>query len=76
MPSDQFDVSEYFSNLKRVIDALPLRDVNAAIEVIAAAWKQGKQIIALGNGGSALTALHYITDWNKAVYLVLRPLNK
>jgi D-sedoheptulose 7-phosphate isomerase len=44
-------------------------EVDHAIGVIAQAWKAGRQIITLGNGGSSMTALHFITDWNKSIYL-------
>ena len=36
---------------------------------IRSRWQNDKQIIVFGNGGSALTAQHYVTDWNKAIYL-------
>ena len=32
-------------------------------------FESGKKIITCGNGGSASTASHYITDWNKMVNL-------
>ncbi len=32
-------------------------------------FNEGKKIITCGNGGSASTASHYITDWNKMVNL-------
>jgi D-sedoheptulose 7-phosphate isomerase len=43
--------------------------IDAAVDLIEKAWREGQQIITLGNGGSSLTALHYINDWNKSVYL-------
>ena len=39
------------------------------MDLIEKAWRDGKQIIVLGNGGSSLTALHFINDWNKSVFL-------
>jgi D-sedoheptulose 7-phosphate isomerase len=35
--------------------------------MISQAWQRGSQIITLGNGGSAMTALHFITDWAKMI---------
>src|SRR5690606_27053517 len=48
---------------------MDVEQIDRAIGVIETAWKSGQQIICLGNGGSALTALHYVTDWNKSIYL-------
>lgn len=35
--------------------------------MIAQAWRNGNQIIVFGNGGSAMTALHFVTDWSKMI---------
>jgi len=37
--------------------------------MVSDAWQRDAQIITLGNGGSSMTALHYITDWNKSIFL-------
>ena len=59
----------YLGRLSRVIDAIDLAAFDRAIGLIRSAWENGQQIIVFGNGGSALTAEHYVTDWNKGVYL-------
>jgi D-sedoheptulose 7-phosphate isomerase len=41
----------------------------AAIDLIKQTYATGKKIITCGNGGSAATASHYITDWNKMVQI-------
>lgn len=43
--------------------------LDMGVEAIRAAWLRGAQIITLGNGGSAMTAMHFITDWSKMIYL-------
>src|SRR3990167_9003872 len=58
---------QYFDKLQRVIQAMDLDALDQAIEVIKQAWLAGKQVIVFGNGGSAITAMHYITDWNKMI---------
>jgi D-sedoheptulose 7-phosphate isomerase len=58
----------YFDRLADVIDTLDCAEMDAAIELVRAAWLDGRQIITFGNGGSAMTALHFITDWNKSVF--------
>jgi D-sedoheptulose 7-phosphate isomerase len=62
-------VKAYFDKINQTLNALNLEEVEAGIELILSKWKEGKQIITLGNGGSAMTALHFITDWNKMIYL-------
>jgi len=43
--------------------------VDNAVSVIAEAWRAGRQIITLGNGGSSMTALHFVNDWNKSIFM-------
>ena len=64
-----FTVSNYLSALTRVFESIDLREIDKGIEMVKAAFENGKKIITCGNGGSALTASHYVTDWNKMVYL-------
>lgn len=59
----------YFTKLRNQIDAVDRAEIDNGIAVIDAAWKRGAQIITLGNGGSSMTALHFVTDWNKSVYM-------
>jgi D-sedoheptulose 7-phosphate isomerase len=59
----------YLENLRVVLDGLDRPSFDGAIQAIADGWQAGCQIITLGNGGSSLAALHYVTDWNKSIYL-------
>ena len=61
--------SVYLARLADVLARLDVGQIDNAIRLIENTWKKGRQIICLGNGGSALTALHFINDWNKSVYL-------
>jgi D-sedoheptulose 7-phosphate isomerase len=62
----------YLSRLSKVVAALDTAAFDAAIGLVKSAWDNGKQIIVFGNGGSALTAQHFVTDWNKMIYLRTR----
>jgi D-sedoheptulose 7-phosphate isomerase len=64
-----FSVPSYFSHLSKMMNQLDHDSVDAAIELIKKSWGEKKKIIVCGNGGSALTASHYINDWNKMAYL-------
>ncbi len=59
----------YFSKLTALLEAFDRTQVDEAVKVIADAWQAGRQIITLGNGGSSLTALHFINDWNKSIFM-------
>jgi D-sedoheptulose 7-phosphate isomerase len=57
------------AKLKRQLEVLDHAEIDRAVAVVARAWQEGKQIIVLGNGGSSLTALHFVNDWNKSVFM-------
>jgi D-sedoheptulose 7-phosphate isomerase len=59
----------YFKKLAVTLSHLDDAAFDRGIELIVNAWQNKRQIITLGNGGSALTALHFINDWNKSIFL-------
>ena len=59
----------YLSRLTKQLDLLDTTQVDNAVKVIADAWQADRQIITLGNGGSSMTALHFINDWNKSIFM-------
>lgn len=67
-PQDH-SASGYTKKLAQLLSRLDFAAIDAGVDLIEKAWRDGKQIIALGNGGSSLTALHFINDWNKGIYL-------
>ncbi len=64
-----FSVPAYFEQLQALMGKLDLAEVEAAIELIRSAGREKRKILVCGNGGSALTASHYINDWNKMAFL-------
>jgi D-sedoheptulose 7-phosphate isomerase len=64
-----FSVSNYLAAHTRLAKQLNTDSFQKGIDMINAAFDAGKKIITCGNGGSASTASHYITDWNKMVNL-------
>ncbi len=59
--------ASYIANLQQVLASLDMDAVEAGVATIHDAWQRGAQIITFGNGGSAMTALHFITDWAKMI---------
>jgi D-sedoheptulose 7-phosphate isomerase len=59
----------YLNKLGLALAALNRQELDEGVRMVRDAWERGAQVFTLGNGGSSMTALHYITDWNKMVYL-------
>jgi len=64
-----FSINRYIEQHNRVMSLLDTNELETAIELIREKSLAGKKIAVCGNGGSALAASHYITDWNKMVNL-------
>lgn len=58
----------YFEKLQRTLGQVDPAAIDGAIETVWSAWNRDAQIIALGNGGSSMTALHFMTDWTKSIF--------
>jgi D-sedoheptulose 7-phosphate isomerase len=64
-----FNIGNYLSAHARLAHELDQRSFQAGVDLIVEKFNSGKKIITCGNGGSASTASHYITDWNKMINL-------
>jgi D-sedoheptulose 7-phosphate isomerase len=69
MKSLSLTTAQYLKKLSKTLASIKCNEMDHALDVIEKAWRSGKQIITLGNGGSAMTSLHFINDWNKSIYL-------
>jgi D-sedoheptulose 7-phosphate isomerase len=69
MNSERGTANAYLKKLIAQLSLVNKDEIDQAVKVVADAWQTGKQIITLGNGGSSMTALHFITDWNKSVFM-------
>ena len=64
-----FSCHEYIAEHNRVLDRLDHHALAKAIDMVGDAFKRQKKVITCGNGGSASTASHFITDWAKMINL-------
>lgn len=55
-------VHDYFEGLHSCLEELSARDIEEVAEIIFSAYKKGRQVFILGNGGSASTASHFARD--------------
>lgn len=58
-------VTAYFTEMKRIIEDMPVEAVDRAVELLFTAWQRGGQVFICGNGGSASTATHFACDLAK-----------
>ena len=65
--SAPFSISRYLAAHRQLTQVLDAQAFQAGIDLIRTTFERGNQIITCGNGGSALAASHYITDWNKPI---------
>ncbi len=69
MSKTPFTINNYLDAHAVLAGKLDIAAFQAGIDLIKATYEAGKKIVTCGNGGSASTASHYITDWNKMVNL-------
>ncbi|MBX3745980.1 MAG: SIS domain-containing protein [Verrucomicrobiae bacterium] len=58
-------LDRYRAQQKAALDSIPLPAVMAVFESLKAALAEDRQIFAIGNGGSAASASHFVTDLGK-----------
>ncbi len=67
------EIDLYLTELEHVIHGLSRPDIEAVAEALLEAWRARRQVLILGNGGSASTASHMMNDLNKFVSRDDRP---
>ncbi|OGG00074.1 hypothetical protein A3D78_05145 [Candidatus Gottesmanbacteria bacterium RIFCSPHIGHO2_02_FULL_39_14] len=63
--SSQAFIDDYIRGLKESLDRLPRDKIEEAIGIILEAYKRGRKIFVMGNGGSASNASHMACDLGK-----------
>ncbi len=64
----KFTIKDYIEQHNLVVSNLNHQEVENAIALIKETIERDGRVAVCGNGGSAVAASHYITDWNKMVY--------
>jgi D-sedoheptulose 7-phosphate isomerase len=62
------DYSRYLSDLKSVLENLPLEDARRAADILFKAYQNDRSVFLFGNGGSAALASHLATDLGKGTH--------
>lgn len=58
-------INEYLLELTRCLDSLDKAKIELVIDVLVSAYKKGRKVFILGNGGGASTASHMACDLGK-----------
>ncbi len=58
-------IESYLEDMKEIVDRLDKGKIDRIIELLFSAWKEGKTVFVMGNGGSASTATHLACDLAK-----------
>jgi D-sedoheptulose 7-phosphate isomerase len=59
------ETTNYFELLIKAAHNAPCHSIDDAIDLLSETIENGKNIYVCGNGGSAKTASHFVTDWSK-----------
>lgn len=58
-------IESYLEDMKTIADKLSKEKIDQIIELLFSAWKDGRNVFVMGNGGSASTATHFACDLAK-----------
>ena len=60
--------ADYSSRLIGAIESIKTEEWDSAAKMLHGAWENQTQVFICGNGGSASTASHLMTDWTKGLF--------
>jgi D-sedoheptulose 7-phosphate isomerase len=58
-------IESYLEDMKEIVNRLDREKIDRIIDLLFSAWKEGKTVFVMGNGGSASTATHLACDLAK-----------
>jgi D-sedoheptulose 7-phosphate isomerase len=62
-------IGDYFEGVKRLMDAVQEAQVERLVGALEEAWREGRRVLLMGNGGSAASASHIVNDLQKCIHL-------
>ncbi len=66
-------IERYFDQMREILNTISREDIDRVIEALFAAWREGRTVFLMGNGGSASTATHFACDLSKITVCEGRP---
>ena len=62
-------VKDYLTTLSHLIAGIDIAQVGHVVDLLEAAYRDGRRVLLCGNGGSASTASHLVCDLSKNILL-------
>lgn len=62
-------VTDYLDEVKALLDKIEPVQVEQMVETLLLAWRQGRRVLLMGNGGSSSSVSHIVNDMQKNIYL-------
>ena len=73
MQNSTFDsqafINRYLSDLTSLIGAIDVTQIEHMVETLLIAWRQGRRVLLMGNGGSSSSVSHIVNDLQKNIHL-------
>lgn len=66
--SSGYDYAAYLSDLRQVMERLPIDQAERAAEILFSAYQSNRTVFLFGNGGSAALASHMAADLGKCTH--------
>lgn len=64
---DPESIRNYLADTRATLDKLSVQQIQTVIDELQAAYRDGRQVLIVGNGGSAASATHLAVDLSKTV---------
>lgn len=68
MVNTESDLSAYLTDLKMVLDKLPLAQISKAADILFDCYQSDHTVFTFGNGGSGALASHLVADFGKGTH--------
>lgn len=62
-------VGEYLAEVKRLLDGIDPDAVDRIVATLLEAWRSGRRVLLMGNGGSSSSVSHIVNDMQKNIAL-------
>ena len=62
-------VTGYLDDLKALLDRVDSTEIEQVVDLLLTAWRDGRRVLLMGNGGSSSSVSHIVNDMQKNIQL-------
>ena len=62
-------ITDYLNDLTTLIDGIDAAQIENMVEALLVAWRGGRRVLMMGNGGSSSSVSHIVNDMQKNIHL-------